>query len=93
MAYKCAICGKRRQTGHNVSYSKRRTPRVFLPNLKKVKLVNNKRVKVCMDCLSKLKKEGKLFQRSASFARKEAPAFKLKQADGLPVKEKSAENP
>jgi len=63
MAYKCAICGKKRQIGHNVSYSKRRTPRVFLPNLKKVKLVNGKRVKVCMDCLKKLKKEGKVIQK------------------------------
>jgi len=33
MAKKCEICGKGPQYGHNVSHSKVRTNRRFLPNL------------------------------------------------------------
>jgi len=33
MARICQITGKKVQRGHNVSHSKRRTKRVFLPNL------------------------------------------------------------
>ena len=33
MAKRCAICGKSPQYGHNVSHSKVRTNRRFLPNL------------------------------------------------------------
>jgi len=33
MARICQITGKKAQRGHNVSHSKRRTKRVFLPNL------------------------------------------------------------
>ncbi|MBI5465463.1 50S ribosomal protein L28 [Candidatus Gottesmanbacteria bacterium] len=59
MVNRCQICGKSKQVGHNVSYSKRRTRRVFLPNLRKVKLSlagKVKKVKICMKCLKKMKK-------------------------------------
>ena len=51
---KCDICGKGPQFGHNVSHSKRRTNRSWLPNIQKVTItVNGKRKKVnmCTRCL------------------------------------------
>ncbi len=40
MARKCEITGKKPQSGNNVSHSKRRTKRVFRPNLQTKKLLN-----------------------------------------------------
>jgi large subunit ribosomal protein L28 len=54
MARKCDICGKGPQYGHNVSHSKVRTNRRFLPNLH-TGLVNIKgkmvKARVCTRCL------------------------------------------
>lgn len=33
MANECAICGKKRNVGHNVSHAKNRTQRIRKPNL------------------------------------------------------------
>ena len=57
MARKCAICGKGPQYGHNVSHSKRRTNRRFLPNLQVGKIrVGSQvvRARVCTRCLRTL---------------------------------------
>ena len=54
MAKRCAICGKGPQYGHNVSHSKRRTNRRFLPNLQKGRVVIDGRLmraRVCTRCL------------------------------------------
>lgn len=54
MARKCAICGKGPQYGHNVSHSKVRTKRRFLPNLHKAQVTINGRrqtATVCTRCL------------------------------------------
>ncbi len=54
MARKCEICGKGPQYGHNVSHSKVRTNRRFLPNLQMGTVsVGGKtvRAKVCTRCL------------------------------------------
>ena len=40
MSRKCEITGKKPQSGNNVSHSKRRTKRVFQPNLQTKKLLN-----------------------------------------------------
>jgi len=51
---KCDLCGKTLQFGHNVSHSKRRTNRSWLPNVRKATLVvdgKEKRLNVCMRCL------------------------------------------
>ena len=54
MAKRCEICGKGPQYGHNVSHSKVRTNRRFLPNLQQGtvtiagKLI---KAKVCTRCL------------------------------------------
>ncbi|MGH7881616.1 MAG: 50S ribosomal protein L28 [Candidatus Dormibacteraceae bacterium] len=53
MARKCEICGKGPQYGHNVSHSKRRTNRRFLPNLQiaKVKIGQQLvKVRLCTHC-------------------------------------------
>ena len=54
MARRCEICGKGPQYGHNVSHSKRRTNRRFLPNLQtgRVRIGNQVvRARVCTRCL------------------------------------------
>lgn len=45
MASRCEITGKGKQFGHNVSFSLRRTKRVFKPNLQKKTIeVNGQKV-------------------------------------------------
>ena len=54
MAKKCEICGKGPQYGHNVSHSKVRTNRRFLPNLQIGRVRIGTRVvraRVCTRCL------------------------------------------
>lgn len=54
MAKRCAICGKSPQYGHNVSHSKVRTNRRFLPNLQigRVRIGTQVvRARVCTRCL------------------------------------------
>ena len=54
MAGKCDVCGKTTQFGRNVSFSKRRTNRMFKPNVQpRVMTINGvtKRVKICTNCL------------------------------------------
>jgi large subunit ribosomal protein L28 len=53
------MCGKGAIFGHNVSHSKRRTNRRWLPNLQKTKVVLNNEVtsvRVCTRCLRTLQK-------------------------------------
>lgn len=59
MAYKCDICGKGKQFGHNVSFSQRKTAKVWKPNLQhqSIELEGQKlQIKVCTQCLRTLKK-------------------------------------
>jgi large subunit ribosomal protein L28 len=61
MAMKCMYCGKGVMYGHNVSHSKRRTPRVFKPNLHSARIKTTTgfvRLKLCTKCLRSLKKIG-----------------------------------
>ena len=54
MSQVCEICGKRPQTGNNVSHAHNKTRRRFNPNLQKVRTVQNgqvKRIKVCTRCI------------------------------------------
>lgn len=60
---KCANCGKGVMWGHNVSHSKRRTNRVFRPNLHSTKITiggRSKRVRLCTKCLRLMKQAMKL---------------------------------
>lgn len=60
---KCQLSGKGKQYGHNVSFSLRRTPRNWKPNLhKKVLFINGQklRLKVSAHALRTLKKKNLL---------------------------------
>lgn len=63
MTAKCEITGKGKQFGHNVSFSLRRTKRVFKPNLqKKTFTIDGKKVTMTMStqAIRTLKKKGVL---------------------------------
>ena len=54
MAKVCQICGKRPQTGHNVSHANNKTKRRWYPNLQRVRAQQGDRVKkmvVCTNCI------------------------------------------
>ncbi|MEW5762659.1 MAG: 50S ribosomal protein L28 [Bacillota bacterium] len=54
MARRCAICGKQIAFGMQVSHSHRRTRRIRVPNLQRVKAIidgQKKRIRVCTTCL------------------------------------------
>ncbi|HEY55950.1 MAG TPA: 50S ribosomal protein L28 [Dehalococcoidia bacterium] len=51
---KCDLCGKSPQFGHNVSHSKRRTNRRWLPNIHPVTITTDgkvRRLNLCTRCL------------------------------------------
>ncbi len=59
MAYACDICGKGKQYGHNVSFSQRKTQKVWKPNLQRqyINLGDSRvQVKICTQCLRTLNK-------------------------------------
>lgn len=63
MAARCELTGKGKQHGHNVSFSLRRTKRVFKPNLqKKTFLVDGQKVSMVLStqAIRTLKKKGVL---------------------------------
>ncbi len=50
----CAICGKQRIKGNNVSHANNKTKRLVLPNLQRMRVATDKGVKrlvVCTRCL------------------------------------------
>jgi len=55
MAKVCEICGKGRQSGNIVTFSKRHIKRSWKPNIQKVRVVTEngtpKRMNVCTRCL------------------------------------------
>ncbi len=56
----CAICGKGRTSGNNVSHSMRHTKTTFDPNIQKVNVeLDGKKGKknICAKCLKTMKKE------------------------------------
>lgn len=62
MARICYVCGKGPGTGNNVSHANNKTRRRWLPNLQRVRIIDEsgarRRVKVCTSCISagKIKK-------------------------------------
>ncbi len=61
MAARCELTGKGKQFGHNVSFSLRRTKRVFKPNLqKKTFMVDGQKVTMTLStqAIRTLKKKG-----------------------------------
>lgn len=62
MAQRCDLCGKGPQYGRAVSFSKKATPRRFLPNLAQRHVVVNgkeQHLKVCAKCVRTLNKTEK----------------------------------
>jgi len=54
MSRECAICGKKRQLGNNVSHANNKSRREFKPNLFKVRAKVDgtvQRIRVCTRCL------------------------------------------
>lgn len=65
MAYACDICNKGKQFGHNVSFSQRKTAKVWKPNLQKQYInlgASRVQVKMCTQCMRTLAK----YQREAA---------------------------
>jgi large subunit ribosomal protein L28 len=63
VASKCDICGKGPGFGHNVSHSKRRTNRMFRPNIQRATIMENgnaKRVNICTRCMRTLTKPARI---------------------------------
>jgi large subunit ribosomal protein L28 len=58
MSYKCDICGKGPMFGHSISHAHNVTRRKFKPNLHRVRVRVDgrvKRMRVCMRCLKAAK--------------------------------------
>ncbi|GAB1536488.1 MAG: 50S ribosomal protein L28 [Geovibrio sp.] len=54
MARRCEVCGKGPMFGHNISHAHNVTRRVFLPNVHKMRVIEDGQVvrkKVCTKCL------------------------------------------
>jgi len=63
MAHKCEVTGKGKQFGHNVSHSKRRTQKVWKPNLQTRRVeIDGKKVKMKVSAagIRTLRKQGLL---------------------------------
>ncbi|TFH39096.1 MAG: 50S ribosomal protein L28 [Chrysiogenales bacterium] len=51
---KCEVCGKAIQIGNNVSHSNKKTKKIWRPNIKKVRVLENNRTvrkSVCTRCI------------------------------------------
>jgi large subunit ribosomal protein L28 len=67
MALRCINCGKGILYGHNVSHSKRRTRRIFKPNLHHAKITvdgTTKKVKLCTKCLRMIRAPKKVVEKT-----------------------------
>jgi large subunit ribosomal protein L28 len=68
MGMKCSNCAKGVMYGHNVSHSKRRTPRVFKPNLHSARINTGNgfvKLKLCTKCLRVFKRAEKIAAEAA----------------------------
>lgn len=63
MAGTCEVCGKHTMFGHNVSFSKRRTNRMFKANIQRRHILGpdgtRKRVDMCTRCMRTALKPGR----------------------------------
>ncbi|HEX2282327.1 MAG TPA: 50S ribosomal protein L28 [Thermomicrobiales bacterium] len=63
MAGKCEVCGKTLSFGNNVSFSKKRTNRVFRPNIQKTTIEVKGQpttISACARCIRTLSKPGRM---------------------------------
>lgn len=50
----CAICGKQKTIGNNVSHANNKTKKIIMPNLQRMRVITKKGVKrltICTRCL------------------------------------------
>jgi large subunit ribosomal protein L28 len=50
----CAVCGKKRTVGNNVSHANNKTKRVIMPNIQRIRIVTGggtERTYVCTRCI------------------------------------------
>jgi len=50
----CAVCGKQRVIGNNVSHANNKTKRLIMPNLQRMRVITGKGIKrlyVCTRCI------------------------------------------
>ena len=73
MAQRCAICGKAKLFGNNVSHANNATKRVWRPNLQRVRALVEGRVQNIQACASCLK-AGKVLKAPRGRRREPAPA-------------------
>ena len=69
MGMKCANCGKGVMYGHNVSHSKRRTRKIFRPNLHVARIMINgtsRKLKLCTKCLRMYKRASQVNQQKSA---------------------------
>lgn len=63
MSKVCDVCGKKPMSGHNISHSHTLTKRRWLPNLQKIRILENgltKTARVCTSCIRSNKIEKSL---------------------------------
>lgn len=87
MAYKCDICGKGKQFGHNVSFSERKTQKVWKPNLQRQYITvgtGRIQVKSCTQCLRTLVKYQK--KEAGSVTQEKNPTLPTGQAGAAAAK-------
>ena len=69
MAMKCDLCQKGVMYGHNVSHSKRRTQKIFKPNLHSARILvgtNKIKMRLCTKCLRLYKKAATMTKASTT---------------------------
>ncbi len=87
MGMKCNNCGKGVMYGHNVSHSKRRTRKIFKPNLHTARILINgsfMRMKLCTKCLRMFKEATKVDSASSSQGEK-STMVEVTEAPTTPV--------
>jgi large subunit ribosomal protein L28 len=81
MGMKCNNCGKGVMYGHNVSHSKRRTRKIFKPNLHTARILINGnfvRMKLCTKCL-------RMFKSASAEAAAKQPVVEVTETSEAPV--------
>jgi large subunit ribosomal protein L28 len=86
----CNLCGKAPVAGNNVSHSKRRTKRRFLPNLVSKKFGGIK-VQICTRCLRTLKKPERVRRSAVSSSQLVDEVENVEMGENVEDKTSSAE--
>jgi large subunit ribosomal protein L28 len=90
----CDICGKGKQYGHNVSFSHRKTNKVWKPNLHTQSLKiddTTVRVRICTSCMRTLAKYSREADQAVAAEAAQAPTESVtEKPEKKPVRKPSA---